>query len=305
MSFAEDVARGLRGRPKAIPCKYFYDYRGAQLFDQICRLAAYYPTRAELDILRQHGADIASAAGAESDIVELGSGAALKTRLLLSALGMPRRYVPVDVSGEQLEATAAALRGEYPGLEVEPVCADFTQPFSVRPPEPGRRLLVFFPGSTIGNFSPIEAAALMARMRRTCGPTGALLVGIDLKKDPAVLHRAYNDEKGVTAAFNMNLLVRANRELGADFALERFRHYAFYNPLEGRIEMNLVSLERHAVSIAGEHFELEAGEPITTEYSYKYELGQFAELAAAAGLGARQAWLDANRWFAVVYLVPR
>ena len=282
MSFAEDVSSGLRGRPKAIPCKYFYDYRGAQLFDQICRLAAYYPTRAELDILRQHGADIASGVGAESDIVELGSGAALKTRLLLSALGTPRRYVPFDVSGEQLEATAAALRREYPGLEVEPVCADFTQPFSVRPPEPGRRLLVFFPGSTIGNFSPIEAAALMARMRRTCGPTGALLVGIDLKKDPAVLHRAYNDEKGVTAAFNMNLLVRANRELGADFALER-----------------------QAVSVAGEHFELEAGEPITTEYSYKYELGQFSELAAAAGLGARQAWLDSNRWFAVVYLVPR
>jgi dimethylhistidine N-methyltransferase len=304
-SFVDDFTRGLRGRPKRIPAKYFYDARGAQLFDQICRLSAYYPTRAELDILRRHGPDIAGAVGPDVDVIEPGSGSGLKTRLLLSALDRVGLYVPVDVSREQLHATAEALRREYPALAVQPVCADFTAEFAVPERRPGARTVVFFPGSTIGNFEPIEAAVLLARLARLTGPNGGVLIGVDLKKDPALLHRAYNDESGVTAAFNLNVLVRANLELGADFALGRFRHYAFYNPREGRIEMTLVSLERQEVKIGGERFAFEAGEPLTTEYSYKYELGQFAELAAAGGLSAREAWLDPRRLFAIFWLVPR
>jgi len=304
-TFADDLTRGLRGRPKRIPSKYFYDARGAQLFEQICRLSAYYPTRAELDILRRHGPDLARVIGPDVDVIEPGSGAALKTRLLLSALDRVGLYVPVDVSREQLHATAEALRREYHALAVQPVCADFTSTFEVPERRPGARTVVFFPGSTIGNFEPIEAAVLLSRLARLCGPNGGVLIGVDLKKDPALLHRAYNDESGITAAFNLNVLVRANVELGADFALGRFRHYAFYDPREGRIEMTLVSLERQEVCVGGERFGFEAGEPLTTEYSYKYELGQFAELATAAGLSAREAWLDPARLFAMLWLVPR
>jgi len=303
--FATDLAHGLRRRPKRVPSKYFYDARGALLFEQICRLAAYYPTHAELEILRRHGAEIARAIGPDVDVVEPGSGAGLKTRLLLSALERVGLYVPVDVSREQLHATAEALRREYPALAVQPVCADFTGDFEVPERHAGARMAVFFPGSTIGNFEPVEAAVLLSRLARLSGPGGGLLVGIDLKKDPALLHRAYNDESGVTAAFNLNLLVRANVELGADFAVGRFRHYAFYDPGEGRVEMTLVSLERQEVVVAGERFAFEAGEPLTTEYSYKYELGQFAELAGAAGLVATKAWVDGRGMFAVVWLVPR
>jgi dimethylhistidine N-methyltransferase len=301
--FRTDVLNGLRRRHKRLPCKYFYDDVGSQLFDRICELPEYYPTRTELAILGADAPAMAARLGRHCLVIEYGSGSSIKTRLLLDALDRPAAYLPVDIACEHLERSAAALANNHPGLVVLPVCADFTCRFALPPGVPAAaRRVAYFPGSTIGNFAPRPAASLLAEMGRLVGPGGAVLIGVDLKKDPKVLEPAYNDAAGVTAAFNLNLLARINRELAGDFDLDRFEHHALYDPTFGRVEMYLISRRRQSVRAAGERIDFEEGEPILTECSYKYTVRGFQALAAAAGLRARQVWTDANRWFSVQYL---
>jgi dimethylhistidine N-methyltransferase len=303
-SFREDLIAGLSQPQKAIPPKYFYDDAGSRLFDRICRLPEYYPTRTELAITRAGLAAIARFAGAGCELIEYGSGASRKTRALIGAL-RPAVYLPVDISASALAGAARRLAREFDWLHIFAVAGDFTQPLRlpVYRSRQGRRRLVYFPGSTIGNFTPEDAQAFLRMTRGQVGRAGAMLVGVDLKKDANLLHAAYNDARGVTARFNLNLLARANRELGADFDLRRFRHYAFYNPARGRIEMHLVSLARQAVSVGEHRFALEPGETIHTENSYKYSVEEFAALAEQAGFRAERVWRDKRGWFAVFGLV--
>jgi dimethylhistidine N-methyltransferase len=301
--FRAEVLRGLRRPAKELPCKYFYDETGARLFEEICDLEEYYLTRTELAIMRRHVADMAARVGPQALLIEYGSGSGIKTRLLLDHLPAPAAYVPVDISGEQLAQSAEALAVRYPGLEVLPVCADFTRRFRLpRSTVPAARRVLYFPGSTIGNFGPAQAAVLLRRIGRLCGRGGGLLIGVDLRKDTHILEPAYDDRKGVTAAFNLNLLRRINRELGADFRLDRFRHRAFYNAEHGRIEMHLVSPEPQTVRIGSVPFSLAEGESIRTECSYKYDLAQFRVLAATAELNVEQVWTDKQGLFSVQYL---
>lgn len=299
----DEVVSGLRGSPKIMPCKYLYDARGSQLFDAICELPEYYPTRTELAIIEAHAADFAALLGPRVLLVELGSGSSLKTRLLLNQLSRPSAYVPVDISRTHLVTTADRLTHLYPELEILPVCADFNQTFQLPAPQlQASRTAVYFPGSTIGNFEPDDAILLLKKLRRLVGPDSAMLIGVDLRKDPTVLEHAYNDKDGVTAAFNLNLLCRFNRELHGNFDLARFRHYAEFNSAQDRIEMHLVSLYNQSVHIAGETFTFRESEHMITEYSYKYTLPGFAALAAKASLKVEQTWTDDRRWFSVQYL---
>jgi dimethylhistidine N-methyltransferase len=303
--FLEDALAGLASRPKTLPCKYFYDAEGSKLFEQICELPEYYPTRTELSILRAHAGEMAACLGAGALLVEYGSGSSTKTRLLLERLERPAAYVPIDVSREHLLAAAFALEADYPELEVLPVCADFTAPVRLpRTRRAPRRRAVYFPGSTLGNFEPAAAVALMAGVARLVGRRGAFLVGVDLRKHPRVLERAYDDAAGVTAAFNQNLLARMNRELGADFDLARFAHRAAWAPGPGRIEMHLVSTVAQLVHVAGVPVRFARGETICTEHSHKYTLPGFAALARRAGLAVRRVWTDRAGWFSVQYLEP-
>jgi L-histidine Nalpha-methyltransferase len=298
-SFAQDLTRALRGRPKHIAPKYFYDEKGSALFDQICEQPEYYLPRVELSILHDRAASIATHVGARVRVVELGCGSGAKTRPLLDALEGPEEYLPIDVSAAPLEASAVALREAYPSLHVFPVCADFTTSFVLPPPSARvRATLVYFPGSTIGNLVPNEAIDLLRRLRAVCGPC-ALVLGIDLKKAPARLHAAYNDAAGVTAAFNKNLLARANRELGADFAVDSFAHYAFYSPLPGRIEMHLLSMKKQSVVIDREAFVFEQGETILTEMSYKYTVAEVEQLASRGGFRVAAWYTDSAEDFAI------
>jgi dimethylhistidine N-methyltransferase len=297
------VLAGLRSTPKRLSPAYLYDRRGSQLFEAICELPEYYLTRTETGILMGHAADMAVCVGAEALLLELGSGSSRKTRLLLDALPDLAAYVPVDISRSHLLEAARAVQTAYPRLEVLPVCADFTQPFAVPTPRRApRRVVVFFPGSTLGNFDPPEAIRLLELMRHAAGAGGGLLLGIDLAKDPTVLERAYDDAAGVTAAFNMNLLVRLNRELGADFEPGRFRHEALWVPAASRIEMHLVSVGRQVVHIAGERVEFAAGERLVTEHCHKYSPESFASQARAAGWVPRRSWTDSRGCFSVQYL---
>jgi dimethylhistidine N-methyltransferase len=298
----DEVLRGLRGTPKVLPPKLFYDEEGARLFERICTLDEYYLTRSELTILRAHAAEIAELAGPRCALVEYGSGAGVKVRLLLDALNTPVAYVPIDISRAQLAAVAKELAAEYPAVTVRPLCADYTAPLRLPRLPAGARRLAFFPGSTIGNFHPAEAAAFLHRIRCTVGPTGALLLGIDRRKDARILHAAYNDRAGVTAAFNLNMLGRLNRELAADFPLERFEHRAVFNDEASRIEMHLVSREPQVVHVAGESIAFEAGESIWTESSYKYDETRFCQLIAAAGFTIARLWTDSKEQFWVAFL---
>jgi dimethylhistidine N-methyltransferase len=311
------VLRGLQSAPKRLSPTYFYDERGSQLFDAICELPEYYITRTETGILETHAQEIADRIGPNALLVELGSGASTKTRLLLDRLPDLAAYVPVDISRTHLMAAARRIGAAYPGLEVLPACADFTQAFplpkSKRTPS---RVVVFFPGSTIGNFDPPAAIELMKVMRGiACGAAsrlgtspgtkitaGGLVIGFDLVKDPAVLERAYDDSAGVTAEFNLNVLRRLNRDLGADFDLQAFRHQALWVPEAHRIEMRLVSTAPQTVTIAGEAISFAVNEPIITEHCHKYTPGLFAAQAGAAGWIARQTWADARDYFHVQYL---
>jgi dimethylhistidine N-methyltransferase len=299
-----DTLEGLTRRPRALPCKYFYDDHGSWLFDQICTLPEYYPTRTELAISRQYAAEMATACGPNTLLVELGSGSSTKTRVLLDHLREPAAYVPVDIARDFLRESAGALARAYPRLPVLPVCADFTQPFTIpadRLPA-ARRTVVYFPGSTIGNFTAPEATTLLRNIADLIGARGGLLIGVDLRKDPAVLEAAYNDARGVTAAFNLNLLTRINRELGADFPPDGFRHRAIYDRDAGRIEMQLICARDLTVHIDAHRFSFTAGEVLRTEYSHKYSLESFAGLATAAGLTVRQVWSDRDQLFSVQYL---
>ncbi len=300
--FEQDLVRALVVRPHEISPKYFYDAQGSRLFDQICELPEYYPTRTELAILADNAADIAQQIGPRAEIVEFGAGSLRKIRLLLDALEAPARYLPIDISGEHLEGAAADLRRACPALDVRPVVADYTQRFTLPPPVAGSGARVgFFPGSTIGNFTPEQALQFLQRAAQMLRG-GALLLGADLIKDPAVLHAAYNDAQGVTAAFNLNLLARANRELGSDFVLEQFAHSAFYNAPLQRIEMHLVSRQRQRVALAGEAFELAEGESLHTENSHKFTIESLRELAGRAGFRAGPVWTDAQNLFSVHWL---
>jgi dimethylhistidine N-methyltransferase len=299
--FRADVLAGLSRPQKRLPSKYFYDATGSRLFDEITELQDYYPTRTEIGILRARAGEMANRCGPECLLIELGAGSLTKVRLLLNLLDRPAGYVPVDVSGEHLRAAAAALADDYPGLSVAPVIADFTRPFGL-PAVGATRRVAFFPGSTIGNFDPAEANALLRRTARLVGPGGGLILGVDLRKDLAVLERAYNDAAGVTAAFNRNLLAHINRELEADFDLAAFRHLAFYNRDQNRIEMHLVSKLRQRVRVAGAAFDFQPGETIHTENSYKYDVAEFAKRAAACRLRLDESWTDAQNYFAVLYL---
>jgi dimethylhistidine N-methyltransferase len=300
--FLRDVLTGLRADPKYLPCKYFYDQRGSQLFERICQLEEYYLTRCELAIMEQYAGQMGQQLGAGAIVVEYGSGSSVKTRYLLDALPEAVAYVPVDISSELLRQSSRELARDYPHFEILPVCADFTQPFAVpRSKRLPRHTTVYFPGSTIGNFLPGTAVELLRHIAWICGAGGGLLIGIDLKKDKAAIEAAYNDRLGVTAEFNLNLLRRMNRELHADFDLDRFSHRAWYSSKFGRIEMQLVSREAQVVTMGCEQVEFAAGESICTEYSHKYSVEEFAALAAESGLALRQKWTDANQNFAVLH----
>lgn len=298
--FGRDLWQALRQRPRRIAPKYFYDARGSALFDAICELPEYYPTRTEIALLARHAREIAQLIGPGVELVEPGAGASRKVRILLEALALPARFLPIDISGEHLQQAASALRAQHPALEVHPVVADYTAGFDL-PPARGRRV-GFYPGSSIGNFEPHEARELLAGMARWAD--GGLLVGVDLVKDPEVLHAAYNDAQGITAAFNLNLLARANRELGADFNLSGFHHHALYQPMHRRIEMHLVSRRAQTVTLFGERFHFDEGESLQTENSYKYTLEGFQALARGAGFVPRAAWTDEARRFSLHWLVP-
>ena len=301
--FLIEAVDGLKNDPKQLPCKYFYDELGSRLFDRICELPEYYPTRTERSIMKTSAHEMAAAVGPDALIIEYGSGSSLKTRLLLDVLESPAGYVPVDISRDHLLKTAAALARDYPEIEILPVCADFTQPFAI--PEPKRtpaRRVVYFPGSTIGNFTKEGAIELLQRVATSCGQGGALLIGVDLKKDPETLERAYDDSQGVTAAFNRNVLVRMNRELDADFDVSEFEHRAVWVEEPGRVEMHLVSQVDQTVHLDDERIEFAAGEHICTEHSHKYTVDGFAALAAAAGFSLAEVWMDAGKRFSVQLL---
>jgi dimethylhistidine N-methyltransferase len=305
-AFGRDMVRALSSRPRSISPKYFYDAQGSQLFDRICELPEYYPTRVELRILAANARQIAAHMGSRAEIVEFGAGSLRKIRLLLDAMDRPARYFPIDISGEHLAQSAAALQGDYPGLDVQPVEADYTQRLLLPACLPGAGQRVgFFPGSTIGNFTPQEALHFLQVAGQVLRG-GALLLGADLVKDPAVLHAAYNDSEGVTAAFNLNLLARANRELGTRFMLDQFAHSAFYNAPQQRIEMHLVSRRRQQVALDGEYHEFDEGETLHTENSYKFTVDGLRALAQQAGFRPGPVWTDEDRLFSVHWLhAPR
>ena len=299
--FATALVEGLGRRPKTVPCKFFYDARGSALFDRICELPEYYPTRTEMALLRTHAGEIAQLMGADIALIEFGAGSLQKVDLLLEALERPHAYAPIDISGEYLHAMTARLTRLHPDVTVLPVVADFTRPF-VLPRELGEaRRVGFFPGSTIGNMDRAEALVFL-RKAAALLRGGGLLIGVDLVKDPTILHAAYNDSAGVTAAFNKNLLARANRELDADFDPDSFAHYAFYNPRWRRIEMHLMSLLRQRVSLCGYGIDFEEGETIHTENSHKYTVEGFWALAAQAGFAPRRSWCDKDGLFSLHWL---
>jgi dimethylhistidine N-methyltransferase len=297
--FARDVIAGLTARPKRLPPKYFYDEAGSRLFEQITELPEYYPTRSELAILHAHAAEMAGLLPSPTALIEFGSGSSRKARILLAASPAIAAYVPVDISSEMLAAEVAALERDHPHLKVLPVEADFTQPFQLPPAVVALKRTGFFPGSTIGNFEPYEAAGFLRHAGRMLGKGAVLIIGIDLVKDPAILNAAYDDAAGVTAKFNLNLLTRINRELDGDFDLDGFCHQAFYNVGRHRIEMHLASRKRQKVSVAGRAIEFRVGETIHTENSYKFTVESFGALARGAGFTPLAAWSDPQGYFSV------
>jgi len=305
-SFLAEVLIGLRKPQKELPSKYFYDERGSQLFERICELKEYYITRIEASIMQAHVEEMVELIGPRVLVIEHGCGNCEKVRFLMDRLHDPVGFIPIDISQEQLLQVAKELDSIYPQLQVLPVCADYTSSFELPVPKrESKRTAVYFPGSTIGNFDPIPAKHFLEHIASLCGSGGALLIGVDLKKDPAVLHNAYNDSEGLTAAFNLNLLARINRELDCDFQLDGFEHYAFYNPRESRVETHLISQRGQVVHIDGETISFAKGESIWTENSYKYNLDEFKQMAAAAGFRVERVWVDERQWFSVQYLVAR
>ena len=303
-TFLSDVIEGLGKSQKSLPCKYFYDERGSRLFDQICELDEYYLTRCEQAIMDQYVGEMAFQLGERVMLVEFGSGSSTKTQVLLEHLLEPAAYVPLDISEEHLLNTAESLREKFPKLEILPLVADFTKPFmlpksKIKP----SHCAVYFPGSTIGNFRPENAQRLLHKIAGMLGPEGGLLIGVDLRKDPDVIWNAYNDSQGITDKFNLNLLMRINRELDANLDVGQFEHLAIYNEPLGRVEIYLVSCCEQVVEVNDRRFTFEAGERIFTEYSHKYTVQGFADLAAEAGFELHKHWTDAHEFFAVLHLV--
>lgn len=298
------IVDGLSGKRKKISPKYFYDERGSQLFDEITRLPEYYLTGTELGIMRDNIEEIAKLVGRQASLIEFGSGSSVKTRVLLEHLSELAAYVPVDISDEHLHASAAQIRDEFPHIEVLPVVADFTQQFQLPSPTvmPVRNI-VYFPGSTIGNFEHDAATELLRVMHHEAGENGALLIGVDLQKDPTLIERAYNDSAGVTAKFNLNMLQHLNRDYGANFDLDEFAHSANYDHDNGRVVIELVSQAQQTFEIGDTEFKLADGEAILTEYSHKYTLDGFAEMATAAGFYVAKVWTDPERLFSVQYCI--
>jgi dimethylhistidine N-methyltransferase len=302
--FLSDVLCGLGQPNKHLSCKYFYDERGSQLFDQICELKEYYLTRTEQSIMDRHASEMAEQLGRGVLLVEFGSGSSTKTRVLLEHLIEPSGYVPLDISEEHLFKTVEDLRQRFPHIEVLPLVADFTTGFTLpRPAARPSHNAVYFPGSTIGNFEPEAALRLLQNIADNLGADGGLLIGIDLQKEASLIHYAYNDVKGVTAEFNLNILHRINAELGANFDIDQFEHLANYNVQQGRVEIFLVSRCDQTVTVGDCEFELKAGERIFTEYSHKYTIDGFAKLAGQAGFQLHKSWTDENDLFAVLHLV--
>ena len=300
--FLAEAIAGLSSSPRTLPSKFFYDEWGAELFAQICELPEYYITRTETEILKRYAAEMAASIGANAELVGLGTGAGVKTRMLLQHLENPIAYVPVDISKQRLIESAEALSRVMPSLEILPVCADYVQRFKL--PQPSRKpdhVAVYFPGSTIGNLEPQAAKDFLRQICRVCGPSGGLIIGVDLQKPRAILEAAYNDSAGVTAQFNLNLLVRANRELGADFNLACWHHRALYNEHEGRIEMHLISERDQIVRLGGESFCFGVNEEIITEFSYKHTIDGFSAMATSAGFRRAHYWSDPREMFAVFH----
>lgn len=302
-----EVLVGLKGRPKTLPCKLFYDDHGSNLFEQICAQKEYYPTRTEITIMRRHARQMADMIGPRALFVEYGSGSSLKTRLLLDSLPDCAGYIPIEISRTQLLAASRALSDAYPGLSVHPLHADYMRPIRL-PSDLHEQSSVFayFPGSTIGNFEPHEAVSFLTRIRETCGPGCGLLIGVDLKKDPGLVHAAYNDFAGITAQFNINALRHLNRVLGSDFNLDAFKHYAFYHPGLSRVEMHLISIKDQVVNLgAGETISFEEGESIHTESCHKFSIAEFNALLDKAGFESRGSWTDSKNWFSVRYFLSK
>jgi dimethylhistidine N-methyltransferase len=304
--FLTEVIAGLSRPQKKLPCKFLYDEEGSRLFNEICELEEYYPTRTENKILRDNINEIASLIGSECRLVEFGSGNSTKTRHLLAHLPGMCAYIPIDISGPQLLESAIQLAGEFPGLEICPLEADYEEISEIPPTErKPKRTVAFFPGSTIGNFEPIAATAFLRKIALLCGHDGGLLIGVDRIKPRQILEPAYNDRKGVTAKFNLGILARVNRELGADFDLSAFHHRAPYNEIHDRIEMHLVSRREQIVHLDSQEFRFEPGEHIITEHSYKYTLRSFARLALKAGFELVRNWEDTDHLFSVLFLRVR
>jgi dimethylhistidine N-methyltransferase len=303
-TFLSDVIDGLSQSAKRLQCKYFYDERGSLLFDEICELDEYYLTRTEQAIMDRHAREMALQLGERVMLIEFGSGSSTKTQVLLKNLLNPAAYVPLDISEEHLLNTGEKLREEFPEIEILPVIADFTRGFELPQPKiKPSHAAVYFPGSTIGNFEPHQAKQLLANISGLLGPEGGLLIGIDLQKEPEIIHAAYNDSEGVTDQFNLNILHRINSELDANFDVDQFEHLAYYDQAQGRVEIYLVSCCEQTVQI-GEHlFEFATGERIFTEYSHKYSIEGFANIAAEAGFTLHQYWSDEEKLFAVLHLV--
>jgi dimethylhistidine N-methyltransferase len=302
-SFLRDFLEGLTRQPKILPSKYFYDERGSRLFEEICQLPEYYLTRTELSILQENIEQIAALAGPEAILLELGSGSSRKTCLLLDHFVRPAAYVPVEIAARQLQEASRRIASAYPQLEVVPVCSDYTEDFqfpSLR--NRGRKKVAFFPGSTIGNFAPAEASSFLRKIHDLCRPDGGLLIGVDLLKPRSLIERAYNDSQGITAAFNLNILRRAQVELGALVDLANFKHLAFFNEAENRIEMRLASLKEQLIQVGWKTFQFGEGEEVITEYSHKYSIEGFQELAQRSGFKPQAIWTDRRRLFSVHWL---
>ncbi|MFC1846372.1 L-histidine N(alpha)-methyltransferase [Chloroflexota bacterium] len=302
--FLAEVLNGLSKTQKELPCKYLYDEQGSILFERICHLDEYYIPRVETGIIKASVAEINELLGVNINLIEYGSGNSIKTRILLDHLHGVAAYMPIDICQEQLLSSKEELNIRYPHLKIHPVCADYTGSLELPAfnPRSGHNV-VFFPGSSIGNFDPYSAKHFLEHVAIVCGPSGGLLIGVDLKKDPDVLHRAYNDSQGITAAFNLNILKRVNRELNSNFQPEYFSHYAYYNPSEGRIEMHLVSLRDQTVNLNNDSFNFSRFESIWTESSYKFTLDEFQQIAADAGFKLVKTWTDEKQWFSIQYLV--
>ena len=297
--FRQDVIAGLSQRRKTLPCRWLYDERGSELFEQITRLEEYYPTRVETGILRSNAAEIAGFVGKGATLIEYGAGAGIKTEILIAALEAPRLYVPVDISGDFLDHAVISLRHRFPSIGIWPIVADFTEDFEIPAGIPVKGRSAFFPGSTIGNLDHADTVSFLRRVRRHVGPKGTAVIGADLTKDVKILRAAYNDKQGVTAEFNLNLLARINRELDGDFRLDRFVHEARWNNANSAIEMHLVSTQAQRVIVDGQSFEFAAGESIHTETSRKYGIKTLSAIVESAGWYIDEMWTDARQSFGV------